>query len=675
MFAPLIPIRRQRKVARLFALALFIAAAGLRAAPLTITIPGGTLNGTAFSAAIRFVMTADTNDLRNPRCCTTLDTLSFSSVNTVAFNIVLGAAAPAVSLRDAAAPRALLMGAAADADEFGQPNRLAESDYAATLAAEYNMLEPENAMKWDPIHPAQSTYNFEPADKLLAFAQAHGMKVRGHNLLWHSANPDWLVAYAKSATSAQMAAVLKDHIDTVVGHYQGQVFAWDVVNEAISDSATGSGTGSDLRDSIWYDQPGIGTTGDGFIEQAFRWAHAADPNALLFYNEYGIEAPGPKFNALYNIVKDLLSRGTPINGVGIQMHLDLSGYPSSAGLAQNIQQLGALGLQVHITEMDVRIPVDSNGVASAANFQVQADTYERILTVCLQNPACTAFQTWGFTDKYSWVPSFFPGQGAALPFDASYQPKPAVASMVDALQNTPPSIITAGIVNAASYKGGAVSPGELVTLFQVNYGPTSLMHATLADNAFPTNIAGSQVFFDGLAAPLIYSEAGIVSAVVPFEVAGKQQTQVQYQYNNLKSATVMVPVAESAPGIFAANSAGSGLGSIINDDGTRNSTSHPIVSDGNHVIQIFATGGGSFTTIPVDGELAPRVKNKTMLDVTATIGGLDARVAYAGAAPELINGVLQVNLHVPAGLSSGPQPVVIKVGGVPTQDGITVQVQ
>src|SRR5262249_16758871 len=153
----------------------------------------------------------------------------------------------------------------------------------------------------------------------------------------------------------------------VMAHYKGQVFAWDVVNEAVSDVQTG--TGIALRDSIWYNKPGIGMTGTGYIEQAFRWSHAADPSALLFYNDYNIESPGAKFNAVYTMVKDFVERGVPIHGVGIQMHIDTSGYPSSAGLAQNIRQLTGLGLQVHITEMDVRLRVDSSGGASAADLQ------------------------------------------------------------------------------------------------------------------------------------------------------------------------------------------------------------------------------------------------------------------------------------------------------------------
>jgi endo-1,4-beta-xylanase len=270
------------------------------------------------------------------------------------------------TLRQAAAKRPLLIGAAADADEYGHPNRLLDPDYASALSTNFNMLEGENAMKWDSIHPSQNAYNFGPGDHLVGFAQDHQMQVRGHNLCWHSQVPAWAKTIAQTATPDAVAKLLQDHIATVVDHYKGQVFAWDVVNEAVSDSATGKGT--DLRDSIWYNQPGIGMTGTGYIEQAFRWAHAADPKALLFYNDYSIEGPGPKFQAVYNMVKDFVARGVPIHGVGLQMHLTLGGFPSTVGLTQNIQQLTALGLQVHITEMDVRLKLDANGNATAADL-------------------------------------------------------------------------------------------------------------------------------------------------------------------------------------------------------------------------------------------------------------------------------------------------------------------
>ena len=360
------------------------------------------------------------------------------------------------------------------------------------------------------------------------------MKTRGHNLCWEVYNPDWLTTLAQTATPAQMSAILQDHITTVVSHYKGQVFAWDVVNEAISDSATGTGT--TLKDGIWYDQPGIGLPGTGFIEQALRWAHAADPNALLFYNDYNREAPGAKFQAMYNMVHDFVSRGVPLNGVGFQMHIDTSGYPDTADFTENIQQITALGLQVHITEMDVRIPVDANGNATAADLQAQAQTYQRILTVCLQTPGCTAFQTWGFTDEYSWIPASFPGYGAALPFDANYQPKAAYNGILSTLQTLPPVLTGTALVNAASYQGGGVAPGELVTLFHADFGPASLVGAQLDSKGLvSTNLGGTQVLFDGVPAPLIYALTGQSSAIVPYEVSGKQQTMVQYVFNGIAS--------------------------------------------------------------------------------------------------------------------------------------------
>ncbi len=558
------------------------------------------------------------------------------------------------TLRQAGSERALLMGAAADADEFGQSNRLTIPAYAATLGSQYSMLEAENAMKWNPIHPTQETYNFVPGDKLVAFAQANQMQVRGHNLCWYSFNPTWVTNLAATATPATMSAVLQDHITTVVSHYKGQVFAWDVVNEAMAD-----GGASGLRNSIWYNQPGIGLSGTGYIEQAFRWAHDADPNALLFYNDYSIESPGAKFTAVYNMVKDFVARGVPIHGVGLQMHLDASGFPSTAGLTQNIQMLTALGLQVHITEMDVRIPVDANGNASAANLQAEAQTYQRILTVCLQNPGCTAFQTWGFTDQYSWIPGSYPGFGAALPFDKDYQPKPAFNAMIDALQTTPPTLSAKAIVNAASYIGGGVAPGEIVTIFGVNDGPAALVGAQFdAHHLVASNLGGAQVLFDGVAAPLIYAEAGQVSAIVPYEVAGKTQTAVQYVYNVVLSNSVTMPVVVAAPGIFAAYATGTGQAVTL-----------PSAGD---VIQLLATGGGTVVGGATDGALAPAAGAQTQT-VSATIGGMTAAVTYAGPAPGLVNGVMQVNLTVPAGLAPGPQPVTITVGGVSSQSRITVR--
>jgi len=395
---------------------------------------------------------------------------------------------PTLTLREAAARRTFLVGTAADADDLPWvPDPLNVPEYASTLGEQYSMLSPENALKWPIVHPAQDAYNFEPANQLVAFAQAHSMQIRGHNLCWDMDNPEWLNVLAASARPPDMAQLLENHIETVMSQYRGTVFAWDVVNEAISDSASGIGT--DMRDSIWYDQPGIGLSGTGYVEQAFRWARAADPDALLFYNEYGIEDTGPKFEALYNMLQDFVSRGVPIDGVGFQMHIDTTGYPSTAGLTENIARIAALGLQVQITEMDVRLPVNSNGQATAADLQAQAATYQRILTACLKAPSCTAFQTWEFSDNYSWIPAYFPGFGAALPFDQNYLGKPAFSALLGALQTNAPVSRTASAVEEpgdldAASRAWRAKPAEYQSSrgsrYMVPYSVTNQSGATMA---------------------------------------------------------------------------------------------------------------------------------------------------------------------------------------------------
>jgi endo-1,4-beta-xylanase len=344
----------------------------------------------------------------------------------IALLLLAMASAPAQTLRNSGAQRGVLMGAAVDSAYIAS-----DATYAVTLARQYSMIEAENEMKWAAIEPTEGVFNFAPGDTLVSFAQAHGMQLRGHNLCWHSYNPRWLAK--GDFTPSQLYTLLQTYITTVAGHFQGHVLAWDVVNEALAEDGTG------LRDSIWYNRPGIGITGPGYIDQAFRWAHAADPKALLFYNDYDVEDANhnPKSDAMYSLVKGMLSRGVPIGGVGLQFHITAGpGSVSPAGLDNNIARFAALGLQVHITELDVRVPVDANGNASASDLTAQAQRYQDIVSVCIKYPGCTAIQTWGFTDKHSWIPRFYKGYGAALPFDTSCHSKPAYAAILQALTGT-----------------------------------------------------------------------------------------------------------------------------------------------------------------------------------------------------------------------------------------------
>jgi endo-1,4-beta-xylanase len=208
-------------------------------------------------------------------------------------------------------------------------------------------------------------------------------------------------------------------------HYAGKVFAWDVVNEALDENGR-------VKNSLWYNQPGIGLSGENtaYIEQAFRWAREADPQARLFYNEAEGEGLNRKSDAIYAMLKDFKHRGVPIDGVGLQLHISQLDFDTAA-LAANIARLTALGVQVHITELDVSVPVDAAGVAEKDDLRRQAEVYRGVVHACLQSPGCTAIQTWGFTDKYSWIGSHSRGtRGAALPFDKVYRPKPAYKAIL-----------------------------------------------------------------------------------------------------------------------------------------------------------------------------------------------------------------------------------------------------
>jgi endo-1,4-beta-xylanase len=330
----------------------------------------------------------------------------------------------AQSLRQYAENAGVLLGTAV------RPSQLSETAYTATLAREFSMVEAEDAMKWWVLRPDPATYDFRQGDEVVRFAQAHQMKVRGHCLVWGRYNPDWLTQ--GHFTPRQLSRLLREHINRVMNHYAGQVFAWDVVNEALDENG-------DVRDSLWYNQPGIGLSrkGTAYIEQVFRWAHRADPHGLLFYNEAEGEGLNRKSDAIYTMIKDFKRRGVPIDGVGLQMHiptLDADIPAIVAGISANIARLTALGVQVHITELDVSLPVSSDGVPRPDDLARQADVYRGIVRACLNNAGCTAIQTWGFTDKYSWIGSHsHRTRGQALPFDRAYQPKPAYRAVLEEL--------------------------------------------------------------------------------------------------------------------------------------------------------------------------------------------------------------------------------------------------
>ncbi|MEO8622846.1 MAG: endo-1,4-beta-xylanase [bacterium] len=316
---------------------------------------------------------------------------------------------PDSGLRLIAAKSARYAGSAAGSN-FGQ------AAYNGVLSKEFSMLTPENALKWQSVRPSRATFNYSTPDAMLAFATANGMKMRGHTLVWHSQNPAWLTSTTWPADT--LTQILTDHITTVMGHYKGQVYAWDVVNEAFNDNGS-------LRATLWST-----SLGNGYIEAAFRAARAADPAALLFYNDYSLEFPGAKQDAVFTLVNDFKTRGVPIDGIGFQAHFqinaDLSGVPSRASLTSTFARFAALGLKVHITELDVRIRVPG---ATPAELTAQASAYGDVVAACRAVPLCEAIVVWGVSDAESWVPSVFPGYGNALLFDNAYGRKSTYAAV------------------------------------------------------------------------------------------------------------------------------------------------------------------------------------------------------------------------------------------------------
>jgi len=287
--------------------------------------------------------------------------------------------------------------------------------YRYKLSREFNLVTAENKMKFKHLNPEPYRFDFTEADRLITFANKYQMSIRGHTLVWHNALPDWLTE--GDWTRDELITILRSYIKTVVGRYQGQVMAWDVVNEAIADDGT-------LRNSFWL--KGIGPE---YIEMAFRWAHEADPEAILIYNDYGGEGMNQKSDAIYQLVKSLLEKDVPIHGVGLQMHVQLDSPPNPEKVRQNMIRLADLGLEVQITEMDVRIRQPS----TTEDYEQQAQVYRGMLRTCLLAENCNTFVTWGFSDRYSWIPDHFEGWGDGLFFDPTYQPKPAYYELLEEL--------------------------------------------------------------------------------------------------------------------------------------------------------------------------------------------------------------------------------------------------
>ena len=307
--------------------------------------------------------------------------------------------------------------------------RALKTDEAALILNNFGSLTPENAMKMGPIHPAENQYFWRDADSIMAFAKTNHLKVRGHNLCWHNQTPRWIFTNAAGDTVSKEVLLqrLKEHITTVVNRYKGSIYAWDVVNEAISDKPD-----EYLRNSPWYR-----ICGEEFIAKAFEYAHAADPDALLFYNDYN-EINAVKREKIYRLVKSLKEAGVPIHGIGLQGHWAIN-EPSEEELTNTIKKFAALGLKIQVTELDISVynkehnarerkAEDTNTDFTPDKENAQVEMYKRCFKVFEKyKKQITGITFWNISDRSSWLDNF-PVRGRKdypLLFDKNLQPKKA----------------------------------------------------------------------------------------------------------------------------------------------------------------------------------------------------------------------------------------------------------
>lgn len=340
---------------------------------------------------------------------------------------------PSMGLKDAYAGK-FLIGTAGDV-----PGRYSEAELA-NIKANYNIITPENSMKPQPTHPSEDTYNFTTPDALVKWCGENNIKVWGHTLAWHAQTAPWFFQPGTNdqpVTRELAMERLSNHIHTVVGRYKGRVIGWDVVNEAINDR--GGGETENLRNSSW-----VRAIGPDYLTLAFKWAHEADPDAQLYYNDYNIDQDTnydratPQYSGKHTssmlLLKRLIKDGAPINGVGIQGHWHL--YNNIPDVEKAIADYESLGLKVSISELDVTATGENSGAFPTRGggapitpeaFQKQAEVYAKLFDVFNRHAKSISRVTfWGISDRRSWRSGQRP-----LVFDGQLQPKPALQAILD----------------------------------------------------------------------------------------------------------------------------------------------------------------------------------------------------------------------------------------------------
>lgn len=316
------------------------------------------------------------------------------------------------TLREAAAQAGVLIGAA-----YREVSD--DPQYLPALSKDFNSVTHEGAMKWNATQPEYGVFEFGRADQMVEFAEANGMAVRGHTLVWEQASLHATPEYVLAITDPdELRALMADHIRTVVGHFRGRVDAWDVVNEPLET------VGSEVYQNHFYQ-----VLGPGYIAEAFHMAHEADPDATLFLNDALVSNAGAKFDALLALTAALLEQGVPVHGVGLQGHF-LTSAPNHDALRSNIEKLAALGVVVELTEVDIILRGAGD---EATRLARQRQDFFDMTRACLAAEGCKRITFWGFTDRYTWIDGSFGPDLAPLPLDVDYERKPAYFGVIDGL--------------------------------------------------------------------------------------------------------------------------------------------------------------------------------------------------------------------------------------------------
>jgi uncharacterized protein (TIGR03437 family) len=563
-------------------------------------------------------------------------------------------------------------------------------NYRDAIKRLFNKAVDENVLKWPPFEGGGRAQ----ADYMLPWFAANGIAmVRGHNVIWPGMSylPADVQTMLKATPVDQNAlrARINNHIADVMGYAKGKLTEWDVLNEPYTNKDVQAVLG-DAEMAVW-----------------FQKARAADPAVKLYINDYSILESGgydlPHINGYYRIIQNILAGGGPIDGIGLQSHFNSNLTPPPRVL-ELLDQFAAFGKDLQVTEFDVNV----------ADEQVQADYTRDFLTTCFSHPAIKGFMIWGFWEGAHWLPvaamirrnwSTKPnydvwndlifkqwwtdvrgatgpdgvyrtrgflgdydvevtvnGQTQTIPLTANSNSQPVYAAVGKAIAG---SIATGGVLNGASFQGGPVSPGEIVTIYGTSFGsPTLAVAARDADGQLPKSAGDTRVLFDGVPAPMIYSLTGQVSAVVPYAVSGA--TRIQVEYLGVASVAISVPVAAAAPGVFLCGNKPAVAVMINNSEGGKISCNDDFVAPGpGSVVTFFLTGAGAVTPAIGDGQMpAPPVFPAPVLPWSVSFGGMKAKPCAASFIGLIYPGVIQVNACVPEGVPRTPNlPIAVSVGG------------